>query len=314
MSIAIQRDSDGSIGRECPSAECEGYFKIVPGTGLQGGDLPCHCPYCGHTAQHDHFWTQDQIEYARSAALHQVGEAIHRDLKSLEFSHKPRGAFGIGVSMKVKRGRPIPIHHYREKRLETDVVCVNCTLRYSVYGVFAFCPDCGEHNSLQILEKSLDVVSKMIDLSGDIEQELSEKLIENALEDCVSAFDGCGRELCRVHASRALDAEKAQRVSFQDLLGARKKVIAQFSVDLATPLAPGDWDEAANLFQKRHLVAHKLGVVDQDYVDKTGDAQAVVGRKVPIGASEVNQLANHVRAIARGLSASLLDAAGGPDA
>ena len=43
-----------------------------------------------------------------------------------------------------------------EKQLETEVVCVNCTLRYSVYGVFAFCPDCGQHNSLQILDKNLD--------------------------------------------------------------------------------------------------------------------------------------------------------------
>ena len=63
ISIAIQRDEDGFVGRECPNPDCEGYFKIVLGTGLKGENLPCHCPYCGHKALHDHFWTKDQIEY-----------------------------------------------------------------------------------------------------------------------------------------------------------------------------------------------------------------------------------------------------------
>ena len=64
--------------------------------------------------------------------------------------------------MKVEFGRPIPIHRYREPQLETVVTCSDCTLRYSVYGVFGFCPDCRKHNSLEILNKNLDVVTKMI--------------------------------------------------------------------------------------------------------------------------------------------------------
>ncbi len=146
ISIPIPADDNGFTGRECPQPECEGYFKIELGTGLKGEGLPCHCPYCGHTAGQDQFWTKEQIEYAKSVAMRRITDAFHKDLKKLEFDHKPKGAFGIGISMKVKPGRPTPIHYYREKQLETEVVCVNCTLRYSVYGVFAFCPDCGQHN------------------------------------------------------------------------------------------------------------------------------------------------------------------------
>ena len=32
---------------------------------------------------------------------------------------------------------PHPIRQYREKRLETEVVCDRCTLHYAIYGVFA---------------------------------------------------------------------------------------------------------------------------------------------------------------------------------
>ena len=42
----------------------------------------------------------------------------------------------------------------------------------------------------------------MLDLAESHEGELLEKLIENALEDYVSAFDAFGGELYRVHADR----------------------------------------------------------------------------------------------------------------
>ena len=101
ISVSIPPDENGFMGRECPEPDCDGYFKIQSGTGIKGDGLPCHCPYCGHSAGHDQFWTKEQIEYAKSVALRKVTDAFRKDLKKLEFEHKPRGAFGIGISMKV---------------------------------------------------------------------------------------------------------------------------------------------------------------------------------------------------------------------
>lgn len=202
--------------------------------------------------------------------MRKITDALHRDLKKLEFDHKPKGAFGIGFSMKVKPGRPTPIHYYREKQLETEVVCVICTLRYSVYGVFAFCPDCGQHNSLQILDKNLEVVGKMLDLAAGTEKDLAEKLIENALEDCVSAFDGFGRELCRVHANRAWNPARVEKMSFQNLEGARTNLLDLFEIDLSTDVTSDEWRVVAMGFQKRHIVAHRMGVVGQDLHHENG--------------------------------------------
>lgn len=304
--IPIPADENGFTGRECPRSECEGYFKIELGTGLKGEGLPCHCPYCGHTAGHDHFWTKEQIEYAKSVAMRKITDALHRDLKKLEFDHKPKGGFGLGISMTVKPGRPTPIHYYREKQLETEVVCINCTLRYSVYGVFAFCPDCGQHNSLQILDRNLEVVRKMLALAAEAEKELAEKLVENALEDCVSAFDGFGRELCRIHANLATNPIKAARLTFQNLEGARANYLELFEIDISACLTAEEWRATVMAFQKRHLVAHKLGVVDQDYIAKSGDTHAVVGRKIGVDAEEVKILAAIMRALAPRMSAGLV--------
>lgn len=308
LSISITPDEDGFTGRECPQPDCEGYFKIEFGTGLKGEGLPCHCPYCGHTAGQDHFWSKEQIEYAKSVAMQKITGALHKDLKKMEFDLKPKGAFGIGISLKMESGHPVPIHYYREKQLETEIVCSSCTLRYSVYGVFAFCPDCGQHNSLQILDKNLEVVEKMLDMALTAENALVEKLIENALEDCVSVFDGFGRELCRVFKEKAADQAKMEKVRFQNLESAKIAIREMFHVDLSAHLTADEWQLALRGFQKRHLFAHKMGVVDQDYIAKTGDTRAVIGRKISLEVDEVRELVQIISKLARGLSSGVQEA------
>ena len=118
------------------------------------------------------------------------------------------------------------------------------------------------------------------------------------MEDCVSAFDGFGRELCRVHAKKARTPDKAEKLNFQNLEGERKVFLDLFGIDLSTAVEPEEWRAAAMAFQKRHLIAHKLGVVDQDYITKTGDTRAVVGRKIVIDAGEVKGLAGIINTLA----------------
>jgi hypothetical protein len=292
IAVSITTDDQGYMGRECPNKACLGYFKVTPGTGLAG--VPCHCPYCGHTADHGQFWSHAQIEYAKSVALHKLTAAVLRDLKDLEFEHKPRGLFGIGLSMRVS-GRPHPIHYYREQKLETEVTCETCGLRYAIYGVFGYCPDCGVHNSAPILHKNLEVIERMVGLATTAEDGLAEPIIANALEDAVSAFDGFGREVYRLNAPRAAKDAAALRMSFQDLTRARERLMRAFGIDLAAGVSSDQWERAVRCFQKRHLLAHAMGVVDEAYIRQTGDVTAAIGRKVRIEADEVTSLVRTLR-------------------
>jgi len=221
--------------------------------------------------------------------MREVTGALLKDLKSLEFNHRPSGGFGIGISMKMS-GQPTPIRRYREKKLETEVVCDRCTLRYTIYGVFGFCPDCAAHNSLQILNKNLELVEKLLAVAETQESQVAQHLIENALEDCVSAFDGFGRETCRVFASKAVKPENAAEIRFQNIVGARDRVMEQFGIDFAATASPTDLAHVHRAFQKRHLLAHKMGVVDEGYVSATGDSPSLLGRKASIAAPEVREL------------------------
>ena len=300
FSISLPADEEGLIGRECPMPECEGYFKLQPGTGLKGENLPTNCPYCGHNAGSDKFFTKAQVEYAKSVVMREISGALLKDLKSLEFNHRPSGGFGIGISMKVS-GQPTPIRRYREQKLETEVVCDRCTLRYTIYGVFGFCPDCAIHNSLQILNKNLELVQKLLAMAERQESQVAQHLIENALEDCVSAFDGFGRETCRVFASKAVKPEKAAEIRFQNIVGARDRVTEQFGIDFAATASPTDWSHVLRAFQKRHLLAHKMGVVDEGYLSATGDSPSLLGRKVSIAAPEVREYVTKLQSLGKEL-------------
>ena len=292
VAVSIPTDEAGFLGRECPQQSCLGYFKLKPGTGLVGEGLPCHCPYCGHSASSDHFWTKEQVEYAQSHVLRKVGEAFQRDLKQLEFSAPARGAFGIGVSLKVTGGRQVPIRHYREKALETHITCSGCTLQYAIYGVFAFCPDCRMHNSTQILEMNLSLVAKQVALCAQVDDAgLRRRLLEDALENCVSSLDGFGRETCRVRAPQSSAPEKCESVSFQNLERAAKRVRELFGVDVQMAVGTESWEVAQRGFMKRHVVSHRAGVVDQQYLDETNDPSAIVGRLVPLEEGEVARVA-----------------------
>jgi len=294
--ISFPKDSEGYFGRECP--KCEGYFKVVFGTGLKT-PAPCCCPYCGHKAEQGKFWTKDQLNYAKSIAARKVTEALTRDLSS-SYGSRNRvlgsGNFGISLTLEFK-SNPRPIHYYREKQLETAVTCENCTLQYAVYGVFAFCPDCGMHNSLQILNKNFDLIRKEIALASSAEKDFAEFLVNNALGNAVSAFDGFGREVCRLYSHKASSAEQAVNISFQNLKNAEKNVSNLFGFNISSAVDGGEWEFVCRCFQKRHLIAHKAGVVDDAYIDSTGDTEAIVGRKLIISPHDVERLVELLKKI-----------------
>lgn len=306
ITVSIPKNEDGFTGRECPVKDCEGYFKIKPGTGLTGENLPCHCPYCGHTGPMNQFWTKEQIEYAKSVAVRRVSEAFVRDLKQLEFDHKPRGGFGIGISMKLKPGTPPPIRYYREKTLETHVTCSKCTLEYAVYGVFAYCPDCGVHNSLQMLQKNLALARKQLAVAdAQTDGDFQRYLIEDALENCVSAFDGFARERARAFSSRSSDTAAAESMRFQNLRRSGTRIKTVFGIDLQTGIVPADWDFAHICFMKRHVLAHAAGVIDQDYLDETMQGSHLLGRRVAVTAPDVDRFAAIIEALGTRLVAAL---------
>ena len=165
-------------------------------------------------------------------------------------------------------------------------------MQYTIYGAFGFCPDCGAHNSLQIANANLDLVVRTLDLAKTAPPDVAAKLVENALEDAVSCFDGFGREHC---------SALPYKISFQNIEGARDRLLKESAPDIAAGLDLARWRFVCAQFQKRHLLAHKMGIIDAEFIARTGASPSLLGRKVSISEQEVRALVADLRQIANTL-------------
>lgn len=286
FSVSIKPDEGGYTGRECP--ECGKYFKIKFGTGLTGVTAH-HCPYCNHVGPQSNFHTKQQIDYVKSLAFNKIADSLLNEFKKIE--RRPNRKEFLSLGIKVS-GQLRPIAYYSEKELEEHITCAVCTLQYTIYGAFGYCPDCGVHNSQQIANANFDLVLKILDMASNAEDEIKAKLIENALEDVVSAFDGFGREHCSNLTSKA---------SFQNIMSAKDKLLREQGLDISVGITTDQWDFICEQFQKRHLLAHKMGIIDEDYAQKTGIAPSAIGRKVSIREDDVRMLIDYLKVVVNNL-------------
>lgn len=289
ITFTMPTDNKGLVGRECPV--CKRYFKVKFDTGLKNPSS-CHCPYCNHVAPHDKFWTEDQLNYARSIALNYATNKILGTIKKYEVKAKPNQFISFEIKV---NGKPTPIAYYREKDLELDVCCKSCTLEYAIYGKFAYCPECGIHNSHEIFIANIDFFKKMLELSQAALPEISNKIVENALEDSISVFDGFCRNALKLK-------DNSHNISFQNIENARNKLIQRYGFDVAQGIDRTGWGKVIMAFQKRHLLAHNLGIIDQDYIDKTNSNSSLVGKALSISREEVIEINDFLKKIAESLS------------
>ena len=283
VSVTIPLDGNGMMGRQC--LECEQYFKLKPGTGLETSH--CHCPYCDYEGNADTFRTPAQLEYARSIAMKQAYNKIVKPqldkltntLKQLE-----RNSRNSLIQIKVKtsgNNYRFPIKYYSESELETNLACDNCGLEFAIYGVFSNCPDCNETNAFLIYKKSLEVIKKKLDIFSkpEIPDDIIEISLGSILTSSISAFDGLGKEL-RNKKSNIYPSKP--RNLFQNIF------ILNKNMDNFISDKHSDFKGLIKYFQIRHIFEHNMGVVDSDCIKKVPELSSMNGRKYILTISELD--------------------------
>ncbi|MEO9893282.1 hypothetical protein [Aurantibacter sp.] len=284
VSVTIPLDENGMMGREC--LECEQYFKLKPGTGLETDH--CHCPYCDYEGNADTFWTQAQLEYAQSIAMQQAFNKIVKpqlDKLTNSFKQLERNSRNSFIQFKVKTsGNNIkfPIKYYSESELETILTCDNCGLHFAIYGVFSNCPDCNKTNAFLIYEKSLEVIKKKLAIFSkpEIPNDIIEISLSSILTSLISTFDGLGKEL---RNKKPDHYPSKPRNLFQNIYVLNEKM-NNFISDNHT-----NFDGLIKYFQIRHIFEHNMGVVDTDCVKKVPELSNLSGRKYMLSINELDE-------------------------
>jgi len=176
-------------------------------------------------------------------------------------------------------------------------VCPYCTLDQTVFGLAAWCSDCGEDIFLTHVSAEIEVTRSMLNDIGRREQDFGRRVaskdLENCLEDSVSLFEAAAKALTRrALKQRDEDTEaveaKLKKVgnSFQNVERSReqlKKLFGYASTNVAI------WERLGSSFEKRHPVTHNLGVVDKKYLERAQQAERE-GREVRITENEIDSL------------------------
>ena len=298
ITVPIEPDEQGMIGRECPRDECGLYFKVRLETGRDTEKF-C-CPYCRIEGHIRHFTTKAQLEYLGLVAGRKVLDPMMRDFKrdAERLNRNQRGGL-IQIKFSVDY-RPAPILPYLERQLETEVHCDNCAFEFSVYGVFASCPCCGRLNALKVLLNSLETAKKKLKLSDEpsLEIELRQDFVKDALTGSVSAFDAYGKAL--MNRSPTLFS-KARPNIFQDIEGLNGYLNDQKVICLEEVIDVASWEEIKWFFQARHLYVHNAGVIDARFVSKQPAFNHMIGRILPLDSEQLHQVIDKLADLCRKL-------------
>ena len=302
ISVPIVADKDGYFDRECPNEECMFQFKVY-GKDWENlfKDDVVFCPLCRYDANSKSWFTKEKVSHGKEQVLKHIHGRIDNAVQqgAIDFnSKKPRNAF---INMSMNRIGTIPIHCIvplpSKEEMQLKIICKVCNAKYAVIGSAFFCPCCGHNSAEETFESSLKKIQDKIKnisiirtaveaISKDEAETTCRSLIETSLGECVVAF----QRFCEVNFSTRAPEKNLKFNAFQNI-----EVGAMYWKDL---LGETYYDWLTNyeitrlnaLFQKRHLLAHTEGIIDQKYLDKTKEFSYKVGQRIVIKEKEVIEL------------------------
>jgi hypothetical protein len=303
--IPVQPGEDGMHGRACPGEVCApGYFRVETGTGITTPQTTIYCPYCRREEDPAAFGTHEQhqhaIEHVKAEALDGINRTMAEALGLGPSGRRKIGGGLVSVEMSMTPARRRRPGRLIEEELRRDVVCPHCTLHQAVFGLAIWCSDCGSDIFPTHVAAELSVLRKVLEDVGDRRARLGARIaardIENTLEDLVSVMEAVlkaltKRQLCaqRVPPKEAeLVIGNEIRTGYQSLGRARAIFAARTGALLGRGLSEDEFVELSAVLEKRHPIAHNLGVIDRKYLLRACSGE-LEGREIRIEAEEVGQ-------------------------
>lgn len=307
--VPLEADPEGYVDKECPAPMCLFQFKIH-GDDWKAivRDEEVFCPSCRHVAPAKSWFTAQQVEaakdYAVGSLINRINGAIRADAAASKQNQRP-GAF-LSITLDAKGGRDsllVPVAAAEPMRLRAT--CDTCGCRYSFVGAAYFCPSCGKNSASHIFAQTLKAIrtaagigdTLKATLDADEAEVMTRALLEKAMQDTVTSFQRLSEQLYEERTGAP-----ARRNVFQNL---------ETGSDLWAPVIGGTYEQlldAAALrrlrvyYQQRHLLAHQQGIVDADYVKRSGDQTYAVGQRVVIKPASVLEFADLIERLGALLS------------
>ena len=182
------------------------------------------------------------------------------------------------MKMEIKKNhRPEP-RAWREDLIR-NLACDVCGREYGVYAIALFCPDCGSKNLHIHFEREIELILQEIDLAEEVAEngnsELAYRLLGNAHEDVLTAFETYQKTVYKYLVKKQLPAEEAAKLVTKKAIGNRFQNIERArelykNLNL-NPFGILAEEEIASLklnIEKRHVIGHNLSMADEAYTER----------------------------------------------
>lgn len=305
----ILPDEDGYYDKECPNEKCLFKFKVHADDWRNlFSDEAVFCPFCGYNAPSRSWWTTEQVKQAQEQAVQnvkgEIGSAIRTDAQ--KFNRRNNKGF-IKMSMKVSGlFRPIDLPAVALEEMEQKISCEKCNTRYAVIGSAFYCPCCGHNSARQTFFntienvnskiKNIDVVRQAIaQYSKDEAERTCISLLESSVSDVVVAF----QRLCESVYQSIDNTTTLKRNVFQRLADGStlwKNAVGKGYLDW---ISNREYVQLKICFQQRHSLQHKDGIVDKEYIDKSGDNSYFIGQHIIVRETDILNYAKIIEKLGR---------------
>ncbi|TCQ02083.1 hypothetical protein C8J34_1225 [Rhizobium sp. PP-F2F-G36] len=312
ISVPVEADVEGYYDRECPDEKCFFQFKIHGDDWTEiVRDEEVFCPSCRHTALATEWFTRKQIEEAKEYAFDKIKASLNNAMRADAAASKRRQSRNsfLSITLDVK-GFPhealLPVRAADPMRLRTT--CETCQCRYSYIGAAFFCPSCGKNSASHTFRQTLATVrtaatlgeTLRATLGPDEANTMTHALLEKGVQDTVMCF----QRLCEQLYETA-GGPKARRNAFQNLEAGSELWMKAKGFDYAQLVEPDQLDRLTLYFQQRHLLAHQQGIVDADYIQRSGDATYAVGQRLIVKPDAVLEFARLVEMLGQNIISRL---------
>lgn len=319
IQVSIPTDEDGYLDRACPNNVCEAAFKVsVDDWKDKVKDEKVFCPVCGYTTTSDEWFTEAQLGYMESMLLAEFQPILDAKMKGMtrDFNRSmPRGGL-ISISMSYKPSRPIAVVPLRAAELMRQrYVCESCGCRYGAIGVAFFCPACGHNSAHTALRETLVTIRKFPEvrkaLEAGLDRDAATKAYRLILEENMGKLVAVFQRLAEATFEMLPNAGdfRPRHNLFQNLPNSSDLWEQAIGTRYESMITFNEWNELQRYFQQRHILAHKDGIVDEDYLERTGDRQYQIGQRIVIKEADVMRMTNLVEMLAAALQSACKNAA-----
>jgi hypothetical protein len=293
----VQSDEQGMWGRNCPA--CERYFRT---THIHNGSV---CPYCAESAPSLTFISKAQRVYI-AASYDAFGRAM---------------VTGKDTSLDLADVTDAtPAWHYSEEKQQLHFKCqtVGCGAETDILGRYGYCPRCGRTNARPAFNESM---SRMLTRWDGTDKNVSDRdargeVWEDLTVKSVTEFEALAKHLRRKLLTFPMTRSRRQAVeelNFQSPLQAEEALRQWFDIGVVA------WDGNAKvppravkqselpfikkMVQRRHILIHNGGVVDEDYLTLSGDNQVRLDERIRVSSRD----ARHFVEVVSEMGLNLLD-------